>query len=1719
MNLTIHVKQSTFDSNTDDSLISELGYQVNDLVPSVKIGPFGRVNLTFDNCLFKDNYGGIRSLYRYHEYSNTIWHFELKNNRFYQNKKNCFKVFLPRLYRFATKNEWENTTHTITIHNNEFKTNKLFEFSIDGYYAQINLTRNTFSDNTCKVGLIHFAGTEKDFYIYNNRIERNEGNYVFELDARSLADNDLDIESLFVDNYVEQNRKPLVSRMFNLDSSLTRVVATLMIKNSPTSYTIAMRGVQNCTFRRNTFENKNFDYEFIGGTFTNTLNTTIDASLNWWGTTNSTIIKDRIFDIHEWNNHAFVNYVPYRIEKYDYSYSRADSKISIFQNNNNNVLGGLIERSIELKPNSIPYQVRADLTIMPGATLTIHPGVEIEFYPNVGILVLGDLKAIGTENSLIRMRPIRNNNNRMPYYSSDTFAPLFIQNTDTIDPTDTFHLNSTKKIRLFEGLNENEGFLQIYNTTLRAWTMVCDRQFTIKSAEVACKQMNKEFRNALVRSLSYYMAPQYQMPIWNQTFICKGGENFLHECDTFANYHMAECVKQEAYNYIICGKYNLENMYDPWGGIRFAQPYFESKYSSLSLIQQQQSDQEDASLMSYVEIIGAGRLHDEPNPAIQLIYRSPQITNCIIKHSAYHGIEFLQPKASLTLNNLKLHGNLGYGINALLLNPQTSDQKSSYILLKSNTMSSQNIYGMIDMCDPHKHYNIEQRVIIFYKYSNIAKDCVKIFRNRFATTATGQLGLRFLQLNLVNNTVQNDTIEIYNGTLFNQKFLMGTLTNGSTDADFQRFYMSQTDTLSIYIKASVGREFYGFIAEVLTYPSSQYLSPNSYVEISDTEIRENQLGSINFISAGERSQKLYISRNRLISNGIKIFNSTTPPTIEAYLQNTPEFYFGNNYIAHNYGGSRFTLHSGSGVLITRSSIFNNLFYANKNDTVLTCRSELQLPYNELSIYRNIFLENHAFRTDTISISALVSEFTRNQVIKNTGAHIMSTQGFEDITIPRSQETTYNLFRDNYAYGIINNLEDVNRFRTTLVAASAKQLYRGNYLFNRDNDFELTALIDPFAENYGSNTVGINSVNATNNYWSTNIDSEIRARIRDKYDNASLFEVIYSPAAIDEYSLRDGKCEVGWTLIDDICYIFIGAYSTYKEAEWICKSFESKLARETVAPIRVPRFRQLARNSQFNYESQTYRKLWLYTDNPFSGSCTIMDDYASIKILSADCMKQLNPFICEKDPVFLGAQFRFKDEVAIAAGAAGVLFLCVIALSLLWVYKSRKRKKEHLARQDTLRQSARANRNLLNYTGSSLATKSTNTLNHDQSEDNVSKFENDSKRSFNRKTKNNKNIDKIKIYTDDENSSEYNSDVNSGRRKILTTNRFKKQTSSKQTDIHSENDYHIYDTNDIEDDSSLNIHKNDKLNQNSQNKLDSPTNASIKTTDTYYTDTQVRINEKKQFETTSINKSNGVNYPKNTSTLKSIPAQATPPSILKKTSYFGSTYDHLVNEDIIKTTPTTSNSSQRTSTYFPPSEESNEFSINNNFESIINKSNRNLNSFLTKPTITKMPYVFNNEDYNNSTGNTSSNYDNLASGGSSSNMASPARVFQKPITPPPACPAPGIPRKINEPDRQIMMMNNCDLNSAKSNFRFKLAAEAEFDAEKDYDKDKDNKNNLNQSSIRMKKPQILSEINKSPLLKNNQSLNNKINMNTNETDVQHNQTMSDISKPPPMETCI
>lgn len=285
--------------------------------------------------------------------------------------------------------------------------------------------------------------------------------------------------------------------------------------------------------------------------------------------------------------------------------------------------------------------------------------------------------------------------------------------------------------------------------------------------------------------------------------------------------------------------------------------------------------------------------------------------------------------------------------------------------------------------------------IFLLRYSNLPRDCAKIFRLRLSATNLGgsnHIGIRFMQFQLVNNSIINDSIDIYNGTIFEPKTLMKTLTNRSSVDELETFYSSQTSSLSVFIKAGPGAEFFGFIAEVLIYPTAQYLPTDAIIEISDSELNSNQLGAISFASVGERNQQLTIVRNRMISNGIELFNQSSWPVCDITLQNSQSFLFGNNYVANNYGGVSLNLHAGSGTLITNTVVYNNLFYANRNDTVLNARGPLFLPYSEMGIDKNVFLENETPRTDLILVSGLLSKFTRNQIIYNKAARILLTQG-------------------------------------------------------------------------------------------------------------------------------------------------------------------------------------------------------------------------------------------------------------------------------------------------------------------------------------------------------------------------------------------------------------------------------------------------------------------------------------------------------------------------------------------------------------------------------------------------------------------------------------------------------------------------------------------------------------------------------------------------------
>jgi hypothetical protein len=180
---------------------------------------------------------------------------------------------------------------------------------------------------------------------------------MFEMEALSHADNDFDIHSLFVENVVQRNRQPGELSMRQMKENNNNFIdSRSYIYNSPSSYVIALRGIQNCTFFRNTFNNDEFGFELVGALVSNTLNTTIDAQFNWWGTANSSLIKHRIFDIHQWNNHARVNFVPFYSNNVDFSVSRLQP---IMNYDGEHILGGLVTRDLHLKPIQFyPYQVK-----------------------------------------------------------------------------------------------------------------------------------------------------------------------------------------------------------------------------------------------------------------------------------------------------------------------------------------------------------------------------------------------------------------------------------------------------------------------------------------------------------------------------------------------------------------------------------------------------------------------------------------------------------------------------------------------------------------------------------------------------------------------------------------------------------------------------------------------------------------------------------------------------------------------------------------------------------------------------------------------------------------------------------------------------------------------------------------------------------------------------------------------------------------------------------------------------------------------------------------------------------------------------------------------------------------------------------------------------------------------------------------------------------------
>lgn len=737
------------------------------------------ITIMINNSLITDNGKGIYHFARDLRSSNNLYHYVMQDNTIERNKLGGFDVSLPYVWQYN-----ENFTHSVYMHNNTWRNNQNFGLIIDGHFAEVNVTKNIFTDNNCKTGLIAFRGMEKKMKIDGNFIEKNNGKFMIQFFMDSQSEIMGVVFAVFVYNHVKNNR-PTV-----------QVTRGSVIRSVDPTYVLGFKGIQKVKVSRNLFGNNDLQYTLLAGIKTAKTNNLLDVTENWWGSAEENEIKKQIFDFDDWNNHAIATYLPYLLE------DNFDSSVSVSFSPPNtmdvNDLGGRLTQDLTIDPRIAPYRVKSDITVMPEVILTINPGVILEFPPDVGILVMGTLQAIGHAQLPIIMRPVSKLNNfesnKIEKRDTNRFSAYHHKQRrqlETLTYQDSIRLCTGRNCSINDNLIEksNEGFLEYYNRTTLQWVPMCDNRFTERNAQVVCRELGFDPINVFFahdRRVEYHSNSLSRIWSWPEPLQCVGTENRYEDCPIRLNGqlygHRHECKWDSNYVFIHCGTRNLDENSDYWGGIRFANPEFE-----YSLYEHRIHDHHThetmrkvESTLHHVHILGAGILHNEKSPAIQSIVKNPRIRNVNISQCAYHGINIVSPTDSIDMMFTTVNDVLGEGINAISLTGEGREsEESSFTPLKDLNLPY-HLFSLVDICDSSKVITVEERVIIYYKYDNNPVNCVKIFKSMYRVKP---FGFRLLQFNLFNHSLsygKRDSLSLYDGDIYNITApQIGYLENGS----------------------------------------------------------------------------------------------------------------------------------------------------------------------------------------------------------------------------------------------------------------------------------------------------------------------------------------------------------------------------------------------------------------------------------------------------------------------------------------------------------------------------------------------------------------------------------------------------------------------------------------------------------------------------------------------------------------------------------------------------------------------------------------------------------------------------------------------------------------------------------------------------------------------------------------------------------------------------
>jgi hypothetical protein len=297
------------------------------------------------------------------------------------------------------------------------------------------ISNNTFVNHMKHVLLINngdslvddlfFMGTYVEYVIEGNKFTGNRGAYVVNV---RLTDGSL------------RQRMDIRYNIFR-GNEIQGYSSTLNERTQ--SYAVIIMSSRNIYLIRNHLENPDSEYEV--GTHLYDLSVTLSASLQWWGTTNYTVIVQRIFDQFCRYDLAYINYAPALAYDWLYTPVLTDRNVPVeVAFARGNLLGGRLANEFHTVPG-MTYRVDRDISVLGWGLLYISPGTTLEFGNCLGMLVEGYVNFQGTADQPITVK---------------------LANEST-------WINHTL-IRLVGGPSYLEGRLEVRPTEFDEWGTVCN---------------------------------------------------------------------------------------------------------------------------------------------------------------------------------------------------------------------------------------------------------------------------------------------------------------------------------------------------------------------------------------------------------------------------------------------------------------------------------------------------------------------------------------------------------------------------------------------------------------------------------------------------------------------------------------------------------------------------------------------------------------------------------------------------------------------------------------------------------------------------------------------------------------------------------------------------------------------------------------------------------------------------------------------------------------------------------------------------------------------------------------------------------------------------------------------------------------------------------------------------------------------------------------------